>query len=164
MAIRVRRSTPHGIGTPGKPLWLTLSLVLAPLLLIGGCDAPSTASATRAPDENAAAASSIPADIAAVPVTPEAVPEAPPVAAPTPEAGAATGALPQDVRAFKARRDECDHFRGEEPSDEARAAQLEQKLEQTCKGTDATLAGLRRRYDSNPAAIAALADYEDSVE
>ena len=160
MAIRVERSTPHGIGAPDKPLLrLALTGVLAPLLLIGGCDAPSTASATRAPDGNAAAASSIPADLPEAP----GVPDAAPTPAPTP-AVAAPGALPQDVQAFKKRRDECDHFRGEEPSDAARAAELEQKLEQTCKGTDAALAGLRRRYDGNRAAIAALADYEDSVE
>lgn len=76
-----------------------------------------------------------------------------------------TGAtLPADVVAFRAKRDECDHFRGEEPTDAARAAFLEKSLERTCKGTDAALQALRKRHAEDPAAIAALAPYEDDIE
>ena len=73
--------------------------------------------------------------------------------------------LPADVIAFKARRDDCDHFRGEDPGDdETRASELTSKLEQSCKGTDAQLASLRRRYADDASVTAALAGYEDSVE
>jgi hypothetical protein len=85
-------------------------------------------------------------------------------ASPPPQ-GRAASALPADVTAFKAKRDQCDHFRGEDPGDdEARAAELERKLDQTCKGTDARLKALRRQYAGNPKVSAALAHYEDDVE
>lgn len=77
-------------------------------------------------------------------------------------AGAA--ALPADVAAFRKRRDRCDHFRGEEPGDEARAAELAQASRRTCRGTDAQLAVLRARYRGNRVVIAALRRYEDEVE
>ena len=73
-------------------------------------------------------------------------------------------ALPADVRAFIARRDSCDHFRGEEPYDAARAAEIAQALAETCKGSDADLARLRHKYRGHRAAIAALAGYEDRIE
>ncbi|WP_294292843.1 hypothetical protein [uncultured Sphingomonas sp.] len=114
---------------------------------------------------------------AAARTSPPALDSAPPPATATPEppstnAGAAATntiavapeTLPADVVTFKARRDECDHFRGEDADDEARAAQLEQELNRTCKGTDSALAGLRRRYAANAAVIAALANYESDVE
>ena len=69
-----------------------------------------------------------------------------------------------DVVAFRQRRDECDHFRGEEPYDAKRAAFLRAALARTCKGTDAELAALRKRYAGNPAALRALAGYEPTVE
>jgi hypothetical protein len=73
-------------------------------------------------------------------------------------------ALPEDVKAFIARRDLCDHFRGEEPYDQERKAFLDQKLEETCTGTDAALKGIRRKYRDNSEVIAALWDYDDVVE
>lgn len=69
-----------------------------------------------------------------------------------------------DVVAFRQRRDECDHFRGEEPYDAKRAAFLRAALARTCKGTDVELAALRKRYAGNPAALRALAGYEPNVE
>jgi len=73
--------------------------------------------------------------------------------------------LPRDVIAFKSRRDQCDHLRGEDPGDdEAAAARLERALERTCKGTDAGLAALRQRYAMDPRIMAALSGYEDQVE
>ena len=73
-------------------------------------------------------------------------------------------ALPADVTAYRARRDQCDHFRGEEAEDDVRAAQLEKALNRTCKGTDAELIKLRGKYAGNKAVIAALAEYESEVE
>ncbi|MCC2976434.1 hypothetical protein LK533_07075 [Sphingomonas sp. PL-96] len=76
-----------------------------------------------------------------------------------------TGAkLPADVVAFRERRDECDHFRGEDPYDAERAAFLSEALARTCTGTDAELKALRARYAANAAILAALADYEDEAE
>ena len=44
--------------------------------------------------------------------------------------------LPADVVAFMERRDQCDHYRGEDPGqDTTRAAKLKRNLMQTCKGT-----------------------------
>jgi hypothetical protein len=135
-------------------------LRLAPILLIGGCNAPATSSVTNAHDGNALASTSGSIDVPATVASTSAAS----TNAPAPSATASPQVLPRDVRAFIARRDECDHFRGEEPSDEARAAELERKLKQTCTGTDAALAALRRDHAGEPAAIAALANYEDSVE
>lgn len=85
--------------------------------------------------------------------------------APTAKATAARAKLPAEVAAFKARRDQCDHFRGEDPGEnEARARQLEQKLTRFCAGTDAQLRTLRKRYAANRPVTAALAGYEDAVE
>jgi len=113
---------------------------------------------------------------AAAQPSPGALDPAPPSATATPEPASSNAAaaptntaaapdiLPADVVAFKTRRDECDHFRGEDADDEARAAQLEKELNRTCTGTDSALAGLRRRYAGNAAVIAVLADYESDVE
>ncbi|MGT2515213.1 hypothetical protein ACVOMT_14150 [Sphingomonas panni] len=72
--------------------------------------------------------------------------------------------LPADVVAFRLKRDECDHLRGEEPTGPARAAFLKYGMERTCTGTDAALRALRQRHAHDPAAIAALAGYEDDIE
>jgi hypothetical protein len=94
-------------------------------------------------------------------------------AEPTPMSAATTAAsapaalvaaLPQDVLAFRARRDQCDHFRGEEGYDAQRAAFLAAELARTCTGSDAALAALRERYRQDPSALAALKDYEDTIE
>ncbi len=89
-----------------------------------------------------------------------------PVATPgqPPRTGTGATTFPADVVDFRKRRDQCDHFRGEEPGDDARAAELEKALERTCRGTDAELAGLRHKYRGTPAVIAALRGYEDQVE
>ncbi|WP_338664373.1 hypothetical protein VQH23_04235 [Pararoseomonas sp. SCSIO 73927] len=72
--------------------------------------------------------------------------------------------LPRDVAAFTARRDRCDHFRGEESDDPARAAEIARALDRNCRGTDAELARLKRRHAGNPAARARLDRYEARVE
>ncbi|WOE75154.1 hypothetical protein [Alterisphingorhabdus coralli] len=72
--------------------------------------------------------------------------------------------IPADVRRFIVRRQGCDHFRGEPPYDEQRAEFLAARIEETCTGTDAELAGLRRKYRDDGAIITALSDFEDSIE
>lgn len=77
---------------------------------------------------------------------------------------ATAAGLPADVRAFMERRDGCDHFRGEEPYDPAREAEIAAKATKLCTGTDAELARLKRIYAHNPAVKHALAGYESSIE
>ena len=72
--------------------------------------------------------------------------------------------LPPDVQVFIETRRMCDHWRGEEPYDEERAAEIEREAGKTCTGTDAQLALLRSSYADNAEVIAALADFEDRVE
>lgn len=80
-------------------------------------------------------------------------------------AGAARGTeLPPDVASFLARRDRCDHFRGEDSDDPARAAEIRRGLAANCRGTDAELARLRRRYASNAGIRARLNALEGRVE
>lgn len=73
-------------------------------------------------------------------------------------------ALPEDVATFIERREACDHFRGEPPFDEEREAFLLRMMKETCTGTDAELARLRRVHAGNAAVIEALAHFEDSIE
>ncbi len=72
--------------------------------------------------------------------------------------------LPRDVAAFVARRDRCDHFRGEDPENPARARAVARGLEANCRGTDAELARLKQRHARDPAIRARLDRYETSVE
>ncbi len=73
-------------------------------------------------------------------------------------------ARPGRVAAFIAQRDKCDHFRGEEPYDKARARFLAAQMKRYCTGTDRRLKALRARYANQPKALARLADYEDNIE
>jgi hypothetical protein len=82
------------------------------------------------------------------------------VRASAPEASA----TPADVKAFMARRESCDHARGEEPYDKARARQLAQQFAKFCRGTDAELARLKRAHVDQPAVMAVLGRYEAEVE
>lgn len=79
-------------------------------------------------------------------------------------AGQARTPLPQDVQAFTRQRDMCDHFRGEEPYDEARRRFLIQQMDELCVGTDERLATLKKKYPDNKAVQAALAGYEPRIE
>ncbi|MBI0538923.1 hypothetical protein D9599_25555 [Roseomonas sp. KE2513] len=72
--------------------------------------------------------------------------------------------LPREVAAFVARRDRCDHFRGEDPADPVRSAQIARALEVNCRGTDAELARLKRRHGGDPAIRARLGRYDPQVE
>lgn len=76
----------------------------------------------------------------------------------------AARALPREVQTFILRRDGCDHFRGEDPYDAERMAQISRQLTRLCTGTDAELARLKRRYANHPAVQKALADYDLRAE
>ncbi|MBB5711700.1 hypothetical protein [Sphingomonas xinjiangensis] len=72
--------------------------------------------------------------------------------------------LPRQVQRFITRRNGCDHFRGEEPYDADRNAEISRQLTRLCTGTDAELARLKRRHAHNPAVQRALAGYELQAE
>jgi hypothetical protein len=73
-------------------------------------------------------------------------------------------AKPSRLATFIAEREICDHFRGEEAYDKARARFIAAKLKRYCTGTDRRLKALRARYAKHPKVLAKLADYEDSIE
>ncbi|MGF9563492.1 hypothetical protein [Neorhizobium sp. JUb45] len=61
--------------------------------------------------------------------------------------------LPSDVQTFVSERENCDHFRGEEPYDADRRREIEAALDRYCRGTDARLDGLKKKYRNAPAAV-----------
>jgi len=71
-----------------------------------------------------------------------------------------------DLAAFLERRATCDHFRGEvpDPPDPERMRAVEKGIAESCTGTDAQLAALRRRYRDDPVVSRQLAEFEDRVE
>jgi hypothetical protein len=72
--------------------------------------------------------------------------------------------LPHDVADFLARRERCDYFRGEDPVNPARAAAVARGLQAHCRGTDAELAQIKRRYVQDPAIRARLDALDPLVE
>ena len=72
--------------------------------------------------------------------------------------------LPADILAFRDRREQCEHFMGEDGYDKARAAFLNRKVKQFCTGTDKQLASLRKRYAKRRDIVASLRQYEDEIE
>ena len=149
---------------------LVRSTMLVVSLALAGCGG------SRAGEANAAAPVPVESASAGNATTAEAASIDAPVASPAATVHASTNdsvpadgdeaaaSLPADVVAFRAKRDECDHFRGEEPTDQARATFLTKAMERTCTGIDAALIDLRKRYAGNAAVVSALADYEDEVE
>jgi len=79
-------------------------------------------------------------------------------------APASAADLPPDVVAFMARRDRCDHFRGEDATDAARRIAIDRALAANCRGTDAQRALLLRRHAGNPAVRDRLDGYDPDVE
>lgn len=69
-----------------------------------------------------------------------------------------------EARPFIIRRQGCDHFRGEPPYSPERQKFLNDKIRETCTGTDAELQRLRAKYRNDPATMKALADFEDCIE
>jgi hypothetical protein len=72
--------------------------------------------------------------------------------------------LPDDVAQFVDRRQNCDHFRGEEPYSPERRAQLEAATEKYCRGTDRELAVLLSKYRGNAVVLKHLNAYEGEIE
>ncbi len=72
--------------------------------------------------------------------------------------------FPADVARFTEQRDGCDHFRGEYPYDEERRQFLQKNMNALCKGSDARLAQLKKKYAGHPAIVAKLNDYEERIE
>ena len=71
-----------------------------------------------------------------------------------------------DLATFLDRRAACDHWRGEvpDPPDPQRMREVEQQTGQWCKGTDAQLALLKKRYRDDPVVSNQLAAFEPQVE
>lgn len=60
-------------------------------------------------------------------------------------------AAPAPVRAFIQRRDECEHWGGEEPYDKARRREIEAAVRDLrCTALDRDEAALKRRYAARP--------------
>ena len=87
-----------------------------------------------------------------------------PLRAQTRAPGGQPSNVPSDVRAFVARREECEHFLGEEPYDAARARELERKVKSLCTGSDAKLARLKRRYAGRAAVMDLLRPLDPDLE
>ena len=72
--------------------------------------------------------------------------------------------LPPDVAAYVARRDRCDHWRGEASDDPYRAAQIARAAQQECRGSDTALDRLRRRYARDRTVTRRLDVYDSHIE
>jgi hypothetical protein len=70
--------------------------------------------------------------------------------------------LPEDVKKFIERRDECHHWAGEEPYDKARAKQIDKAMTGLkCDSIERDVAALRRKYTAEAAVQSALANTEE---
>lgn len=78
--------------------------------------------------------------------------------------GCAASAGYVDLERFIARREKCDHFRGEDGYDRERAHFVAANVKRYCTGTDRELARLKLAYANNAAATAMLNAYESSIE
>ena len=72
--------------------------------------------------------------------------------------------LPSDVMRFTRQRDLCDHYRQEEPYDDARRKFLQEGVRASCSGTDRALRRLKAKYRASPIVLRRLAGYEPSIE
>jgi hypothetical protein len=79
-------------------------------------------------------------------------------------AAAEPAALPDDVSAFLAERESCDHWRGEEGYDAARRAEISWSVCQYCAGTDRKLANLKKKYRSSKRVMEKLTELEPHIE
>jgi len=118
------------------------TLVLATLLILPGLAVAAVAKPVAA--AQAAAACTIPEEV-------------------DPEHHAGFCALPQEIRAFVARQDVCNHFAGEEPYDAARRRELDKAMAKYCDGNEATWARLRAKYRQDPVRDAWLDRYGEDV-
>lgn len=74
--------------------------------------------------------------------------------------GSIGSGLPEDVLAFTAQRDACEHFLGEDGYDKDRLEFLARQVEIYCRGTDKALAALRSKHGGNSAVRKVLHVYE----
>jgi len=72
--------------------------------------------------------------------------------------------LPRDVVAYIARRESCDHWRGEDGYDDARRAEILRGVCKSCAGSDAGLSRLKKKYRANKAVQKRLAEFEPNIE
>jgi hypothetical protein len=72
--------------------------------------------------------------------------------------------MPADVQSYLDRREACDHWRGEYGYDKERQADIDWSICQTCPGSDAALALLKKKYRSNGAVMARLNTLEEQIE
>ncbi len=72
--------------------------------------------------------------------------------------------MPDDVRAFISRRDDCEHFRGEASDDAERQAEIHEHLQRLCVGSDAELARLLRHYAKDKKILKLLKRYDPHIE
>ena len=94
--------------------------------------------------------------------TPQAA--SPATAAPAGARPAPPAAVHPDVDSFIARREICDHFRGEDPYDKDRRAFIARKIAESCTGTDAELARLRTKYRDDFDVMGRLFQFDEKVE
>ena len=78
--------------------------------------------------------------------------------------GFAASELPVDVANFLERREACDHWRGEEPYDAERRAEIIANACRACAGTDAELARLSDRYRNDAVVFPKLEVLDAKVE
>jgi hypothetical protein len=71
---------------------------------------------------------------------------------------------PAEVKRFLELRESCDHWRGESGYDKERQADIEWSICQSCQGTDAELARLKKKYNANPKVMEALNDLDLEIE
>ena len=84
-------------------------------------------------------------------------------AIPTDGARTRVEGAPRKIAAFIERRAYCNHFLGEEPYDEARAAELEKAIrELRCKQIDRDERNLSRAYRNRPEIMRLLAETADA--
>jgi hypothetical protein len=82
---------------------------------------------------------------------------------PTDEVRARVERAPKKVASFIERRAYCNHFLGEEPYDNARAAELAKTIrELRCNRIDQDERNLRRVYRNSPKMLRLLADTADA--
>ena len=72
--------------------------------------------------------------------------------------------LPEDVIAFLVDRESCDHWRGEDGYDAKRKADIDWSICESCTGTDAKLALLKKKYRNNKLTMEKLNELESQIE
>ncbi|WP_395402820.1 hypothetical protein ACHMW6_30940 [Pseudoduganella sp. UC29_106] len=79
-------------------------------------------------------------------------------------ASAEPAGLPDDVSAFLAERESCDHWRGEDGYDADRRAEISWSVCQYCAGTDRKLASLKKKYRLSKQVMDRLTGLESHIE